>query len=134
MLLMTAFAGCRHFSFTNVRGVRDAAGLQIHEIVVGDGPVAESGASVTIMFVGYLSNGELVDASRRPFPLVLGAHQVIAGLDLGVQGMAMGGTREMVIPPQLAYGAQGVPGIIPPNETMRYLVELLEVGATAPAP
>ena len=106
--------------------------LQIDDLVEGDGAVAEAGDTVTVHYVGKSwSTGEEFDASwngSQPFTFELGAGRVIAGWDEGVAGMKVGGRRKLVIPPDMAYGEAGYPGAIAPNETLVFVVDLLEVG------
>jgi rhodanese-related sulfurtransferase len=107
-----------------------AAGLKVNDLAVGSGPEATFDSTVTVHYTGWLMNGRKFDSSKdrgQPFPFVLGAGQVIPGWDLGVKGMKVGGRRELVIPPELAYGAAGAGGVIPPNATLRFEVELLGV-------
>src|SRR5687767_12308055 len=94
------------------------SGLGILDTTCGDGEEAVTGATVSVHYVGTLENGEKFDSSRDrgiPFEFPLGAGQVIAGWDEGVQGMKVGGIRELTIPPDLGYGAAGSPPVIPPN-------------------
>lgn len=103
-------------------------GLVVQDVVVGTGAAAKPGDTVTVNYTGKLDNGTVFDTSigRGPFSFVLGAGQVIPGWDLGLQGMQVGGKRTLIIPPEMAYGAQGV-GPIPPNATLTFEVELLSV-------
>jgi peptidylprolyl isomerase len=105
--------------------------LFIEEIVVGDGAEAAAGHHVVVHYVGVgASSGEEFDASwnrDEPFDFDLGAGQVIAGWDQGVVGMRVGGRRRLVIPSHLAYGERGAGGVIAPNETLIFVVDLLEV-------
>ncbi len=108
------------------------SGLQIDDVVVGSGPEATSGANVLVHYTGWLyENGQAgrkFDSSKDrgdPFSFPLGAGHVIRGWDEGVAGMRVGGTRRLVIPPQLGYGARGAGGVIPPNATLLFEVELL---------
>jgi peptidylprolyl isomerase len=98
------------------------------DIKVGDGPVAEPGKNVQVQYVGVsAANGRQFDASwdrGEPFSFQLGAQQVIPGWDQGVAGMKVGGRRELIIPPDLAYGAQGSPPTIGPNETLVFVIDL----------
>lgn len=110
------------------------AALGIEDLVVGQGPAASSGQRVTVHYTGWLDNngnkGSKFDSSRdrnEPFEFALGRGQVIKGWDQGVQGMKVGGTRKLTIPPDLGYGARGAGGVIPPNATLLFEVELLEV-------
>ena len=117
---------------------RTASGLQYEDLVVGSGAVARSGREVTVHYTGWLHDasapqqrGAKFDSSKDrndPFRFDLGARRVIAGWDEGVQGMQVGGTRVLVIPPQLGYGARGAGGVIPPGATLVFEVELLSVG------
>jgi FKBP-type peptidyl-prolyl cis-trans isomerase len=98
--------------------------------VVGTGAVAVAGKSVTVHYVGMLPDGTVFDASKnhgQPFTFQLGAGQVIRGWDEGVAGMKVGGKRQLIIPPSLGYGSQGAGGVIPPNATLIFEVELLDV-------
>lgn len=108
------------------------AGLQIEDIKEGDGATAASGNSVTVHYVGVsYSNGKQFDASwdrGQPFTFSLGGGEVIPGWDQGVAGMKVGGRRELTIPPELAYGEQGQPPDIAPNETLIFVIDLLGVG------
>lgn len=104
--------------------------LQIEDIKVGTGAEAQAGKNVTVHYVGTLTNGQKFDSSRdrgKGFGFRLGAGQVIQGWDQGVAGMKIGGVRKLTVPPELAYGAGGFPPVIPPNSTLIFEVELLEV-------
>ena|SRR5436190_23967296 len=111
--------------------------LQISDAKVGSGAVAKAGQSVSVHYTGWLydpakpdKHGKKFDSSRDrndPFKFKLGAGQVIQGWDQGVAGMKVGGQRTLVIPSQLGYGARGAGGEIPPNATLVFDVELLEV-------
>lgn len=105
--------------------------VQITDVVVGTGKAAEIGARVKVHYTGWTMDGKQFDSSRdsdSPFQFSIGAHEVIRGWDIGVQGMRVGGKRELIIPPELGYGKRGYPGAIPPNATLKFEVELLEVG------
>jgi FKBP-type peptidyl-prolyl cis-trans isomerase FkpA len=111
-----------------------ASGLQYDDIVAGSGAAAAPGQHVTVHYTGWLyENGQAgakFDSSKDrndPFDFPLGAGHVIRGWDEGVAGMKVGGTRRLVIPPALGYGARGAGGVIPPNATLLFEVELLEV-------
>lgn len=108
-----------------------ASGLAYTDSKVGTGPAAKKGDRVSVHYTGTLENGEKFDSSHTrgiPFSFSLGRGEVIAGWDEGVAGMQKGGTRTLVIPSNLAYGAQGVPGAIPPHATLHFEVELLGLG------
>jgi FKBP-type peptidyl-prolyl cis-trans isomerase len=109
------------------------SGLQFDDVVIGTGAVAKAGSDVTVHYTGWLwkdgAKGAKFDSSKDrgdPFVFSLGAREVIAGWDEGVQGMKVGGKRTLVIPPQLGYGARGAGGVIPPNATLLFEVELLK--------
>ena len=106
------------------------SGLKIIELQVGEGAEAASGQTVSVHYRGTLENGKQFDASYdrgTPFTFPLGAGRVIKGWDEGVVGMKVGGKRKLVIPPDLAYGSRGAGGVIPPNATLVFEVELLDV-------
>jgi peptidylprolyl isomerase len=105
--------------------------LETKELEEGSGTEAKAGDEVTVQYVGVdYKNGKEFDSSwsrNEPFPFTLGAGQVIPGWEQGVEGMKVGGRRELVIPPELAYGEEGRPPAIPPNETLVFVIDLLEV-------
>ena len=110
------------------------SGLQYQDTTVGSGAPALAGQQVSVHYTGWLYNdsikGAKFDSSKDrndPFGFRLGAGQVIKGWDEGVQGMKVGGARTLVIPPELGYGARGAGGVIPPNATLMFDVELLGV-------
>jgi FKBP-type peptidyl-prolyl cis-trans isomerase len=105
------------------------SGLAYRDLKVGTGATATAGKTVSVHYTGWLPNGTKFDSSRdrnQPFEFALGAGQVIRGWDEGVAGMKVGGRRQLVIPPDLAYGPQGSDPI-PPNATLVFDVELLGV-------
>jgi len=117
---------------TKVTGepTKTASGLEYWDIKVGTGAAAQTGQHVRVDYTGWLTNGKKFDSSvgtGKPFELMLGAGQVIKGWDEGIVGMKAGGKRQLRIPPDLAYGAKGYPGVIPPNSTLIFDVKLLEV-------
>jgi FKBP-type peptidyl-prolyl cis-trans isomerase FkpA len=104
--------------------------LQVEDLKPGTGAEATAGKTVTVHYVGTLTNGSKFDSSRdrnQGFSFRLGAGQVIQGWDQGVAGMKVGGVRKLTIPPELGYGSRGFPGAIPPNSTLIFEVELLDV-------
>ncbi|HEX6586866.1 MAG TPA: FKBP-type peptidyl-prolyl cis-trans isomerase [Solirubrobacterales bacterium] len=107
--------------------------LQIEDLEVGDGPEAATGDQVSVQYVGVdYESGEEFDSSwdrGEPFRFQLGAGEVIPGWDEGVVGMKVGGRRELLIPPDLAYGAQGQPPDIGPNATLIFVIDLVSVGS-----
>ncbi len=111
------------------------AELKRTDVVVGTGEEAKNGELVTVNYVGTLTDGTKFDSSydhKQPFQFTLGTGGVIKGWDLGVLGMKVGGKRELVIPPELGYGAAGTGGgIIPPNAVLKFTVELISVSSTA---
>jgi FKBP-type peptidyl-prolyl cis-trans isomerase FkpA len=111
-------------------GTRMSNGLNIEDLKVGDGAEATAGKRVEVHYTGWLTNGTKFDSSvdrGKPFGFQLGAGQVIKGWDQGVAGMKIGGKRKLTIPPDLGYGARGAGGVIPPNATLVFEVELLAV-------
>jgi FKBP-type peptidyl-prolyl cis-trans isomerase FkpA len=111
-----------------------ASGLQYTDTEVGTGATAQKGQYVSVHYTGWLYNagvqGAKFDSSKdrgQPFSFDLGAGMVIKGWDEGVAGMQIGGKRTLIIPPELGYGARGAGGVIPPNATLKFDVELLAV-------
>ncbi len=104
--------------------------LIIEELTVGEGAEAVAGKHVTVHYTGWLTNGAKFDSSldrNDPFDFPLGRGHVIRGWDEGVAGMKVGGKRKLTIPPEMGYGARGAGGVIPPNATLVFEVELLGV-------
>ncbi len=106
------------------------SGLAIEELSVGEGAQAKAGDTVSVHYTGWLADGRKFDSSverNDPFDFPLGRGYVIPGWDEGVAGMRVGGRRRLTIPPHLGYGEQGAGGVIPPNATLVFEVELLGV-------
>jgi FKBP-type peptidyl-prolyl cis-trans isomerase FkpA len=105
-------------------------GLKYTDDQVGTGAVATPGKTAVVHYTGWLLDGTKFDSSRdrnQPFSFALGAGQVIKGWDEGVAGMKVGGKRTLIVPANLGYGARGAGGVIPPNATLKFEVELLDV-------
>jgi FKBP-type peptidyl-prolyl cis-trans isomerase len=129
LLLTLAIAAAGQAKMTTTK-----SGLKYIDLKDGNGEVAMKGDTVQVHYTGWLyadgKRGMKFDSSLdrgMPFPFKLGAGQVIRGWDEGVDGMKVGGKRELIIPPDLGYGARGFPGAIPPNATLNFEVELLKV-------
>ncbi len=104
--------------------------VEIKDLTTGSGAEAVRNSRVTVHYTGWLMDGTKFDSSLdrgEPFTFTLGGRQVIAGWDMGVAGMKVGGKRELIIPPELGYGKRGAGGVIPPNATLKFEVELLAV-------
>ncbi|MCP4377869.1 MAG: FKBP-type peptidyl-prolyl cis-trans isomerase [bacterium] len=105
-------------------------GLKYEDLVEGEGEPAKANQKVSVHYTGWLTDGTKFDSSldrNDPFSFPLGGGRVIRGWDEGVQGMKVGGKRKLTIPPQLGYGSAGAGGVIPPNATLVFEVELLEI-------
>jgi FKBP-type peptidyl-prolyl cis-trans isomerase len=104
---------------------------QIKDLKVGTGPAAKEGDRVSVHYTGTLTNGTKFDSSRdrgQPFSFMLGKGMVIRGWDVGVAGMQVGGRRELTIPAEEGYGSAGAGGVIPPNATLVFDVEMVKIG------
>lgn len=124
LILILVLVGC---------GTKDAimnGELIVEDIIVGEGAEAEKHSIVTVNYTGTLTNGTVFDSSknpgRDPFRFTLGVGQVIKGWDEGVLGMKVGGKRKLTIPPEMGYGSRDM-GVIPPNSTLIFEIDLLEV-------
>lgn len=107
-----------------------ASGLMYEDTTLGTGPAAKAGQTVSVHYTGWLTSGKKFDSSKdrnQPFEFALGQGMVIKGWDEGVQGMQVGGVRKLTIPPALGYGVGGAGGVIPPNATLVFDVELLKI-------
>jgi FKBP-type peptidyl-prolyl cis-trans isomerase FkpA len=110
--------------------VTTKSGLKYTDLKEGEGAAAKSGDAVEVHYTGWLTDGKKFDSSvdrKQPFTFKLGAGQVIKGWDEGVAGMKAGGKRKLTIPPELGYGERGAGGVIPPNATLIFEVELLKI-------
>lgn len=110
--------------------VTTSSGLKYTELKVGTGATPKTGQTVSVHYTGTLENGTKFDSSRDrgvPFEFPIGTGQVIKGWDEGISTMKVGGRRQLIIPPSLGYGAQGAGGVIPPNATLIFDVELLGI-------
>jgi FKBP-type peptidyl-prolyl cis-trans isomerase len=131
-LLALLLPSCSKSSPTKVTGApqTNASGLQYWDIVAGTGETAVPGKRVKVHYTGWLTDGKKFDSSMdhgEPFQFILGFGQVIKGWDQGVAGMKVGGKRQLRIPPELGYGASGAGSDIPPNATLIFDVELVEI-------
>jgi FKBP-type peptidyl-prolyl cis-trans isomerase len=110
--------------------ITEVTELKVRDVVVGNGPEVKSGDKVEVNYTGTFLNGQKFDSSydrNQTFEFLVGAGQVIRGWDLGLIGMKVGGKRELLIPSDLAYGASGSPGAIPPNTSLRFEIELVSI-------
>ena len=117
------------FSTGSEKTIISATGLKITDLIIGNGEEATAGQTVSVNYKGTLENGKEFDSSynRGPFEFPLGAGRVIKGWDEGVAGMKVGGKRKLVIPPTLGYGSRGAGGVIPPDATLIFEIELLDL-------
>lgn len=134
VLLATVFVavGCDASSGDDIECARDSValeeGLRVRDLVCGSGTVADPGMTLTVLYETRLEDGTSISQPRANgrYSFRLGAGQVVAGWDEGLPGMAVGGTRELIVPPELAYGSAGLYPDIPPGATVTFEVELLE--------
>lgn len=115
---------------TQAQEVTTPSGLKYNDDQVGNGAAPSQGQRVSVHYTGWLTDGTKFDSSRdrgQPFQFTLGRGEVIKGWDEGVASMKVGGKRKLTIPPELGYGARGAGGVIPPNATLVFDVELLDV-------
>jgi FKBP-type peptidyl-prolyl cis-trans isomerase len=135
LALIAVIAGGIYWATTREAGspadaTQGVTELQTEDLVVGSGTAANTGDQVTVHYTGWLQDGTKFDSSLdsgQPYTFTLGAGGVIPGWEQGIPGMKVGGKRRLTIPPDLAYGAQGYPPVIPPNATLIFEVELLDV-------
>ncbi len=123
--------GGRQVLPAEAKPVTTASGLTYIDLAVGNGPSPTAGKPVKVHYTGWLENGTKFDSSvdrGQPFVFTIGAGEVIPGWDEGIMTMKAGGKRKLIIPARLGYGAAGAGGVIPPNATLIFEVELLEVG------
>ena len=131
LILLGSFSPALTKAAAMSEAVTTPSGLKYEEIKVGTGDVAETGKVVTVHYTGWLTDGKKFDSSKdrgQPFDFPLGGGRVIRGWDEGVKGMKVGGVRKLTIPADLGYGSRGAGGVIPPNATLVFEVELLKVG------
>lgn len=128
-VLSLALVACDDGGACSQEEVVTASELRYVDVECGEGAVAKRGDSVTVHYTGTLENGEEFDSSvgGEPFQFKIGGGDVIAGWEEGVPGMRVGGVRELTIPPELGYGASGYPPVIPPDATLKFEIELIEV-------
>lgn len=124
--------GCNSPAAANTTGkeVTLSDGLKFTDDTVGTGAEAQTGKTASVHYTGWLTDGTKFDSSKdrgQPFSFPIGGGRVIKGWDEGVLGMKVGGKRTLIIPPELGYGARGAGGVIPPNATLKFEVELLDV-------
>ena len=130
LALCAACAGPRQVEVPEPERHATADGVEYQDLRPGEGPAAAQGARVRVHYVGRLEDGRLFDSTRdrgRPLELVLGAGRAVRGFEEGLVGMRAGGLRRIVVPPALAYGDEGLPGLIPPGATLVIEAELLDV-------
>lgn len=133
LVVLASPAACDPAESCSQEEVVTSSELRYVDIECGEGAEASRGDSVTVHYTGTLENGEEFDSSvgAEPFTFKIGAGDVIAGWDEGVPGMRVGGKRKLTIPPELGYGASGYPPVIPPDATLEFEIELLEVNGSS---
>ncbi len=131
LIILVAFLAVPSFAAQDAKKtVTTASGLKYVDVVVGKGASPTAGKQVKVHYTGTLENGKKFDSSvdrKEPFSFTIGVGQVIPGWDEGVMSIKVGGKRKLIIPPNLGYGTQGAGGVIPPNATLLFDVELLDV-------
>lgn len=130
LIAVPVHAAAKEVKKAETKVVTTASGLKYSDLVVGKGASPVAGKKVKVHYTGTLENGKKFDSSvdrNEPFSFVIGVGQVIPGWDEGVMTMKVGGKRKLVIPSKLGYGASGAGGVIPPNATLLFDVELLDV-------
>lgn len=130
IIVLTLSVGVGGSMAENNQEVTTPSGLKYVDQVVGTGEAAVAGKNVSVHYTGWLESGKKFDSSvdrGQPFSFPLGAGRVIKGWDEGVQGMKVGGKRKLTIPSDLGYGSRGAGGVIPPNATLIFDVELLGI-------
>ena len=131
LIIMVAFLASPALAAKDTKKtVTTSSGLKYTDIVVGKGASPVQGKQVKVHYTGTLENGKVFDSSvqrKEPFSFIIGVGQVIPGWDEGVMSMKVGGKRKLIIPPNLGYGARRAGGVIPPNATLLFDVELLDV-------
>ncbi len=123
---LIAISGCNKSG----KEITTASGLKYTEIKEGSGTAATNGKKVMVHYVGTLENGKVFDSSlntNQPLNFILGSGEMVPGFDEGILNMKVGGRRKLVIPPNLAWGSEGAQGVIPPNATVIFDIELLDV-------
>jgi FKBP-type peptidyl-prolyl cis-trans isomerase FkpA len=135
ILILVAIVALAYQNANRGQTPANPSDLVSEDLVVGSGPAAKVGDTVSVHYTGTLTNGQQFDSSLdrgQPFTFTIGVSSVIQGWHDGLVGMQPGGVRKLTIPPELAYGAQGAGGVIPPNATLIFEIELLEILESTP--